>query len=355
MSKPKFIFVHLFNDRSGSPKVLAQVITALHQAGYAGELLTSSHEGGFLTALPIIKRQLFFRRSNNKWLTLFWYVIGQLFLFIQCLRYCRQDVIFYINTMMPAGAAWAAWLMGKPVIYHVHETSISPPLFKRCLRAVIQVAASKVVFVSNYLLQKERFSNKEQYLLYNAISFPVLKVEDIKIFNVLMVCSLKPYKGVNEFVQLARMLLYQPSMSFTLVLNADIHEIKCFFTDELPSNLTLISRQQDVTAFYEQASVVLNLSRPDEWIETFGLTVLEAMSYGLPVIVPPEGGPAEIVCDQQEGFLLACTQLTDIADRLLELQQNPMYYKAFSRRALARAGEFGMTRFNDTLVHIIES
>lgn len=353
MKKSKLIFVHLYNDRSGSPKVLAQVISALHLAGFSGELLTSGHTDGFLTSVPIIKRKLFFKRSNNKWLTLLWYALGQILLFIQCLRYWRQDVIFYINTMMPAGAALAAWLMGKRVIYHVHETSISPAVFKRCLRGVIQLTASKVVFVSNFLLQQESFKYKEQFLLYNAIALPELKLVDKKTFNVLMVCSLKEYKGVNEFVQLANMLVLEYLMSFTLVLNADLDEIKEYFTDELPHNLTLISRQQNVTPFYEQASVVINLSRTDECMETFGLTVLEAMSYGLPVIVPPVGGPAELVRDQQEGFLLAGTQLAVIAERLLEWQQNPLYYADFSQRALARAGDFDIVKFNHRIEHIL--
>ena len=58
-------------------------------------------------------------------------------------------------------------------------------------------------------------------------------------------------------------------------------------------NLQIISRRNDVTPFYNEASIVLNLSDKQRFVETFGLTALEAMSAGLPVIVPTEGGIAE--------------------------------------------------------------
>ena len=57
-------------------------------------------------------------------------------------------------------------------------------------------------------------------------------------------------------------------------------------------NLQILSRQEDVTSFYNKATIVLNLSDKHRFVETFGLTALEAMSAGLPVIVPTEGGIA---------------------------------------------------------------
>ena len=67
-------------------------------------------------------------------------------------------------------------------------------------------------------------------------------------------------------------------------------------------NLQIISRQNDVTPFYNEASIVLNLSDKQRFVETFGLTALEAMSAGLPVIVPTEGGIAEMVEDGANGY-----------------------------------------------------
>ena len=70
----------------------------------------------------------------------------------------------------------------------------------------------------------------------------------------------------------------------------------------MKEDLIVYPRQADVAEFYNGASLVLNLSDKDRFIETFGLTALEAMSAGLPVIVPTVGGIAELVEDSVNGY-----------------------------------------------------
>lgn len=355
----KTIFVHLFNDRSGSPKVLSQVVRAMSRRGAAIEVLTSSHADGFLSDLPGTRREIFYRRSENKLVTLFYYLVSQAFLFLFCLRYWRQDVVFYVNTMMPFGAALAARLMGKPVIYHVHETSLRPVLLKRFLRLVIGLTASKIVFVSDYLRQAEGFADKRQYVVHNALDVNVEQRPARPagtVFNVLMVCSLKTYKGVLEFFDVAEKLLGQSSVRFTLVLNAEQEEMDAWLAGiAIPANVALFPRQADVTRFYEQADLLLNLSRPDEWVETFGLTILEGMAHGLPVVVPPVGGPAEIVSDGREGFLISCYETQRVADVIGELAADPEQHLCLARNAQARAKDFCLASFEEKIATVIES
>ena len=52
-----------------------------------------------------------------------------------------------------------------------------------------------------------------------------------------------------------------------------------------------------------KASVCLNLSQQPDWVETFGLTIWEALTQGTPVIVPDVGGPLEII-DNKCGIFL---------------------------------------------------
>lgn len=56
--------------------------------------------------------------------------------------------------------------------------------------------------------------------------------------------------------------------------------------------------------FYQEASIILNLSDVNLWVETFGLTILEGMAYQLPAIVPPVGGVIELVEENKNGFLI---------------------------------------------------
>lgn len=356
----KVVYIHLFNDRSGSPRVLSQVIKTCREKGIQTEVLTSAHKDGFLTECADRTGYLFYRRSENKIMTLIYYLISQIHLFCVCLKYLNQDVVFYVNTMMPFSAAVAGRLMGKEVIFHVHETSIKPKLLKKTLRFFIEHTAHKVIFVSKYVKKKESFKSPQQLVIYNAIENSGIERVDIKPFegkdfNVLMVCSLKEYKGVKEFISLSHNLC---DLSFTLVLNADkseVHEIFESWKVQLPNNLTVYPRQSNLNRFYMNASVVLNLSRPDGWIETFGLTIVEAMSFGKPVIVPPVGGPAEIVTDGIDGYCISCYELQNIQNKLVELASNQALYSVMSKSALARSKDFTVEGFQQNILNVIQN
>jgi len=354
----KIVFIHLLNDRSGSPKVLSQTIKALKNKGYQTELLTSSHQDGFLTGVADRNRSLFYRRSENKFVTLFYYVLSQILLFVQCLRYWNQDVVFYINTMMPFGGALAGKLIGKKVIYHVHETSLKPQILKKFLRSVISLTAHKVIFVSEYLKDVEIFATKKQVVIYNALESNL--VEEQKVvknnFIVLMICSLKEYKGVLEFIKLSKLLSNVKELQFQLVLNASIAEINEYLKgSEKPSNLVIFDRQNNLSKFYRDASLLLNLSRPDGWIETFGLTILEGMEYGLPAIVPPVGGPTEIVREGIDGFQISCCETEKIADKIKFLMENKDEYLRLSKNARERVKEFDIKVFEEKICEVVEN
>lgn len=352
---PTILFIHLYNDRSGSPKVLLQAVNALHSAGYEVEVLTSKHEGGFLDQVPGKKNTIFYKRSEKKLLTLFYYLVSQVFLFFRCLAYIRKDVVFHVNTLMPFGAALAAWLMRKKVIYHIHETSIRPMALKKILRFFVSLTAAHVIYVSDYLFRVDSFKDKKITILRNSVdAIPNLKSKELhEDFNVLMLCSLKDYKGVNEFLQLAKNLDFPESkFIFSLVLNASQDEVDLYFGDKvLPSNIVISSRQFDVSSFYKKASLLLNLTRPDECVETYGLTIVEGMSYGLPVIVPPVGGPAEIVDNGIQGYLISCYEVDKIKECILLMFNDKQLYNFFSTNARKRSLDFSPGIFDSHIVN----
>ena len=60
----------------------------------------------------------------------------------------------------------------------------------------------------------------------------------------------------------------------------------------------------------------MNLSDPEGWVETFGMTILEAMAYGIPSIAPSAGGPLEIVEDGKNGYCLDVTNLQLVSEKI---------------------------------------
>lgn len=340
---------HLLNDYSGSPKVLSQLLKGWVKASYEVHLQTSSSTPGFLTDIPgVHHHDNRYRFYQSVPLRLFALVFSQLFTLATLLFRVRKNDLVYVNTILPFGAAIAGWARGARVIYHIHETSVSPLVFKRFLMFWVRVCASEVVYVSNFLADEEPL-RKPSHVLWNAIEddFREKALAHCRPGgmrgNVLMLASLKQYKGVDEYVKIARGC---PGFRFELVANASEKDIAEYFAGQaLPDNLVIYPAQSDVHPFYQRADVVMNLSRPDEWKETFGLTALEAMAYGLPVIVPPVGGIAEIVKDCITGFHLDGKDTQAIVEVLQAFSNDPILYETLSTQAAGHAASFSAQRF----------
>jgi len=352
----KVICVHLLNDFSGSPFVLSQTINSLKSHNYNVELYTNDTKG-FLSDLGIKKHKIFYKRSQHKIFVLMYYLYSQVNLFMKMLRYKNKDVVFYINTMMPFGAGLAGKLLGKEVIYHIHETSIRPHLLKQFLLKVIELTSSKNIFVSNFLANTEAIKDIKSYTIYNALPDSFTDKSNSCVynynvsFNVLMICSLKEYKGVQEFLEISKLVV---NIKFTLVLNTTKEDIDLYFkTYTLPSNLTLFPAQSNLHPFYEKASLVLNLSRVDQCQEAFGMTILEAMSYGVPCIVPPIGGPLELVDHNVNGYCISSYEVDTIVEKIKYLDKDRNKLKKLSSQARLKSKQFQQKLFTDKILKVI--
>lgn len=350
----QIIFVHLLNDFSGSPKVLSQVLDAIKRDGQEPVLYTGKGESGFLSNKTSKHKNFYYKRSENRYITLFNFMLSQQILFFKLLKYFNKDVVIYVNTMLPFGAGLAGLIMRKPVYYHVHEISLTPVTLKRFLRGIIQLTAQKVIYVSEAVKALETFKNKRSYVIHNALPSEFARKNDdlnphtfAGQFNILMIGSLKAYKGVYEFLEIAERLRENTSLNFNLMLNAEKDEIDSFFKDmSISTNVSLIPRQKNVVSFYKNANLVLNLSRIDKWVETFGLTIIEALAFGIPVIVPPVGGPAEIVRNGKEGYLISSYEIEEIVRKIQMLSNDKNKWEELSKNALKRSLDFSEERFN---------
>lgn len=343
---------HLLNDFSGSPHVLSTVLDVLVQEGYDVRLNTSATTG-FLSSKPVVTDTTVYRWHGRGWLQIFLFIITQCQLFFTGLfRYRKYDV-FYINTLLPFGAAVAGRLTGKEVICHIHEKYVNPNLMQRLAYWTIKRSATQVIFVSRYLQQQypDLLSPAKRSVVYNVLPLSFTRIADAYVLQpkadkgdnlpaILMVSSLKTYKGVDQFAALAARM---PQYTFCLVVSASQQEAHQFHEQHNHPNLSVYSSQSNIHPFYQQADLVLNLSLPDCCVETFGMTLLEAMRYGLPVIVPPAGGPTELIEDGVNGYLANARDLDDVQQKITHLLENKDLYNRFSEASLRIAKKFDLS------------
>ncbi len=353
----KLAAYHLLNDRSGSPRVLHTVLSGLAKRDVKIELTTSSD--GPLDDLPVSRRSYRYNFSQSGAVTMMRYCGVQVRTFFSALRHIfRPRTLFYINTLLPVGPALAARLTGHRVVYHYHENADAKGVVYRTLAAAMQRLAHRIICVSEYQASFLRRRDKIT-VIPNAVPQELadkLNPNPEEAFgrrNVLMLASLKGYKGTAEFVELARRL---PNISFTLVLNETPEAVETHFAEiKLPENLAVHPRTDDVAAYYNEASIVLNLSNPREVVETFGLTALEAMTAGLPVIVPPVGGIAEMVTDGENGYRIDPAEVERIAATINNMLSDRTLYMRLSRGALDVASRFSASAQVEAIHSLLQS
>lgn len=113
----------------------------------------------------------------------------------------------------------------------------------------------------------------------------------------------------------------------------------------LQEHFRLLGHQEDMDTFYKGLDVYINTSVH----EGIPMSVLEAMSYGLPVVVPEVGGFPEIIQNGEQGFLVEGRQKEVYAERISQLlvdsalrlrmadSARERVVDCFSKEAMARA------------------
>lgn len=359
----KIVCFHLYNDYSGSPKVLAMTLKGiLDNSDYNIDIVTSKGNG-ILSELTESKRVRLrgykYTFSDNHIKTFVSYIRVQFITFFMALKYIfDKDTVFYINTLLPAGPALAGKLTGKRVIYHYHENADIKGGFYKMLAKWMQVLADRIICVSEY--QKSFLKRQDKCIVVpNALpnrfteSFKGYRNDGFDKKTVMMLSSLKEYKGTAEFFRLAGML---PQYRFVVIINDNMTNIERFIIEhnlEKYPNIEYFDRQSDVIPFYKKASIVLNLSNKNQFIETFGLTALEAMTAGLPVIVPTVGGIAEMVEDGVNGYKIDVQELEKIKERISEILENRDLYMKLSANAFKFADKYSENNMIDRILSVL--
>ena len=353
----KILFAHLLNNYTGSPKVLAVLLNELCKNNNLEISILTSKTDGVLNDIPNIKyHDNFYRWRENKFLRILQFSFSQAWNFF--FTFFADFDVLYMNTVVPFGAALAAKIRRKTIIYHIHEVYINSGLLKKIYSFVMNKCASKVICVSNYVRDNVDF--KDSVIIYN----PVEKTEvprDVDLYLkrkfeqklIFMPTSLKEYKGVFQFVELARLV---PDFNFHLLCSTELSEMQKFFSEtNLPKNLSLIGKQKTLEKFYREAAISMNLSLYDKCIETFGLTVLESFDALAPVIAPNYGGPKEIIQNGKNGFLVDSYNLPQICECIQKITVDFETYKNFALNARKRAEDFCKEKFLSGIETILES
>ena len=107
-----------------------------------------------------------------------------------------------------------------------------------------------------------------------------------------------------------------------------------------------VSRPDLVQLYYDADVFVF----PPVWNEAFGVTPLEAMAAGVPVVVSRAGGIVETVLDQKTGFIVEPDDAEALAQAMLRLVEDDALRERMGAAARMRALEFSWEIVNGRMM-----
>jgi len=190
---------------------------------------------------------------------------------------------------------------------------------------------------------------KKKVVLSQAIGVETINdITQIQTFNLLYIGRLEAWKGVHLALKSFNLFKHstEEKCNFTLVGSGGDYydEIKKIIdNDSLNINWKnhWIKSHLELKKTYIENNVFIFISLH----EAGGMVILEAMSYGLPVICLDLGGPGQIVNEKCGRVISTKGKSEDeliqsIFYAIMELQQNPELLKELSAGAIKRANEF---------------
>jgi glycosyltransferase involved in cell wall biosynthesis len=148
-----------------------------------------------------------------------------------------------------------------------------------------------------------------------------------EIINVISVIHPFYHKGAHILIDVIRKTLENnKNIFFTIVgwqqKSGSINKYATEVEDKirklnLNTNIKIISNTNDIIEYYKNADLMVHPSLN----ESFGIVLLEAMSFGIPVICFKIGGMKEIVKNNSTGFLITPYDIDMMVSSILVLQE----------------------------------
>lgn len=111
--------------------------------------------------------------------------------------------------------------------------------------------------------------------------------------------------------------------------------------NHLENNVLFAGYTPDIAAEYDKSQLMASTSL----YEGFNMSLLEAQKHGVPVVSYDIAyGPADIIDDQKSGYLIENGEISQLADKLVELLSNSDLLQKFSDASYESAQKFNQER-----------
>lgn len=278
--------------------------------------------------------------------------------------------LVYTNTVCVSVGALAAWLAGKPHVWHSHESGEynADLRFDLGLRTVMWLMErlSVAIIVVSRSLQNDYapyIRANKIYLIYQSVT-PRYKTELLPVRNApnnplrcVMVGSVQRWKGQEEAIKAIAELTRRGINTSLTIVGDGPKQFRLALDQQVKANnimrqVRFVGYAEDPTEYIRSADVALVCSR---W-EAFGRVTVEGMLAAKPTVATANGGTAELIVDGETGLFYESGNYVQLADKIQYLYENPAERARLSKAAYAWAvGRFTQERYANDVFNLLST
>jgi len=231
------------------------------------------------------------------------------------------------------------YLFRKKVIYHVHDGRFplfflqSKTLIKKTIRKFINDVDCLICLSKSWgKFYEENFNPKRIKILPNIIDYPVIKQQNnhAKKISFLYLGHITHEKGIFDVIEVIKNNIESFDHKMELIIGGigDVAKLLSLIEKYQMGNIVKFVGwvQNETKVQYLQNADIYILA---SYFEGMPISVLEAMSYGKPVIATNVGGVPEIVKNNENGLLINPGNFEQLEKSIKYFIDNPQDIEKF--------------------------
>ncbi len=231
----------------------------------------------------------------------------------------------------------------KKVVWHMHAGRFA--VFYQQHRYAVRKVVNKsdvIIALSEYWKEyfKNEFPTKRVEIIKNVISAPRVHKQQTGYFTLLFLGLLGKNKGIYDLLECIRdhKVEFQGKLKLYIGGNGEIEHVKQLIKEYGIADIVIfegwVSGDKKIELLNKSDAYIL-----PSYKEGLPISILEAMSYEMPIISTPVGGIPEIVSNGENGYLVEPGNKEDIYKAIISLLNNTDLRNRMGKVSLSRVGE----------------
>lgn len=231
----------------------------------------------------------------------------------------------------------------KKVVWHMHAGRFA--IFYQQHRYAVRKVVNKsdvIIALSEYWKEyfKNEFPTKRVEIIKNVISAPSVHKQQTGYFTLLFLGLLGKNKGIYDLLECIwdHKVEFQGKLKLYIGGNGEIEHVKQLIKEYGIADIVIfegwVSGDKKIELLNKSDAYIL-----PSYKEGLPISILEAMSYGMPIISTPVGGIPEIVSNGENGYLVEPGNKEDIYKAIISLLNDSDLRNRMGSVSLSRVGE----------------